>query len=198
MEITDELLIECIKSGNSRKRNWAFYQFYCDEKIKGWAHNYIKNQGGKIEDMEDVFQEAIIIFDRNIREDRFEGASTLKTYFTSILKWGWLSYRRKQKPLSELKVEHMNGSVASIEAQFLEVERKELIDLAIARLGEHCQKLLRLYKLDYSMKEIKEQLGISSSNLAKKQAFNCRKKLKKVFLNNPGLLKALNIEIDNV
>ncbi len=198
MEINDPLLIKCIKSDDPKKRNWAFYQLYSDEKIRNWAHKYCRNQGGRPEDMEDVFQDAIIILDRNLREGRFEGGSTLKTYFISIIKWSWVSYQRKQKPVAELKTEQIDSAVASIEKQYLEEERKALIDLAIAELGEHCQQLLKLYKLDYSMKEIKDRLGISSPNLAKKQAFNCRKKLKAVFLNNPGLLKALNIEVDNV
>ncbi|NRB52933.1 MAG: sigma-70 family RNA polymerase sigma factor [Saprospiraceae bacterium] len=198
MEITDQLLIECIKSSDSRKRNWAFYQFYSDEKIRSWARAYIQNQGGQLEDVEDVFQESIIVLDRNVRENRFEGGSALMTYFGSIIKWSWLTYKRKQKPFSELKAELIKENVESIENDFIKEERKSLINFAISKLDEHCRKLLSLYKLDYSMKEIKELLNISSPALAKKQAFNCRKKLRAIFLDNPGLSGALNIDLDNV
>ena len=195
MEITDKLLIECIRSGQPKKRDWALYQFYADGSIMTWATNYIKRQGGKTEDAEDVFQEAMYVFDRNIRQGRFEGKSSLRTYLLSIVKWGWVTYRRKQDSLTELKPEQLNGTMESVENQYFNKEKKALLDKAINALDERCQQLLRYYKLDYSMKEIESLMDFSSSDMAKKQAYRCRKKLRKVFLENPALLKALNIEI---
>ncbi|MEZ4955448.1 MAG: sigma-70 family RNA polymerase sigma factor [Saprospiraceae bacterium] len=195
MEITDQLLIECIQSGEAKKRDWALYQFYSDGSIRAWATNYIKSQGGKEEDAEDVFQEAICVFDRNLRQGRFEGKSTLKTYLISIVKWGWVTYRRKQDPLTELKFEQMNGTVESVEAQYFSQEKKNLVDKAIDALDERCQELLRYYKMDYSMKEIQTLLGFSSPEMAKKQAYRCRSRLRKVFIDNPALMEALNINI---
>lgn len=198
METPDQQLIECIKSSDNRKRDWALYQFYSNEKIRNWARSYIQNQRGIQEDMEDVFQEAIVILDRNVREDRFQQASSLETYFLAIIKWSWLTYKRKHKPFSELETAQLKEVVDSIETELFQKERRDLINLAIGQLREHCQKVLGLYKLDYSMKEIRSLLNISSPALAKKQAHDCRKQLRKVFLNNPGLLKALNINIANV
>ena len=198
MKITDQLLIDCIQSGEPKKRDWALYQFYSDASIQAWTASYVKGQGGKQEDVEDVFQEAICVFDRNIRLGKFEGKSTLKTYLISIVKWGWVTYRRKQDPLTELKPELMNGTSESVEALYFKEEKKQLLEKAITALDERCQKLLRFYKLDYSMKEIQELLGFSSSAMAKKQAYRCRERLRKVFLENPVLLKALNIKIENV
>ena len=70
-------------------------------------------------------------------------------------------------------------------------ERKDLLDKAIAQLGERCQKILGLYKLDYSMKEAAEILALSSAELAKKQASECRKKLRDYLEERPELLKIL-------
>ena len=195
MKITDNLLIECIQSGEAKKRDWALYQFYSDKSLLTWATNYIKGQGGKTEDAEDVFQEAICVFDRNIRQGRFEGKSSLRTYLLSIVKWSWVTYRRKQDSLTELKPEQMNGTMESVEKQYFTKEKKDLLDKAIDAVDERCQQLLRYYKLDYSMKEIQSLLGFSSPAMAKKQAYRCRSRLRKVFMDNPALLEALNIEI---
>ncbi len=192
MKITDQLLIECIQSGEAKKRDWALYQFYADRSIQSWANQYITSQGGKTEDAEDVFQEAICVFDRNIRQGRFEGKSSLKTYLISIVKWGWVTYRRKQDPLLELKTEQANGTMESVEYAYFTKEKAELVDKAIDEVDERCQQLLRYYKLDYSMKEIQALLGFSSPEMAKKQAYRCRERLRKVFLENPDLLKAVN------
>ena len=194
MEITDQLLIDCIQSSEPKKRDWALYQFYSDGSIRTWAASYIKNQGGKTEDAEDVFQEAITVFDRNIRQGRFEGKSSLKTYLISIVKWGWVTYRRKQDSLTELKAEQMNGTLESVEYQYFTKEKTAFLDKAINEVDERCQELLRYYKMDYSMKEIQSLLGFSSPEMAKKQAYRCRERLRKVFLENPALLKAVTGE----
>lgn len=94
-----------IKSSDQRQRDWALYQFYVDLEIKSWVKSYINNHGGNDEDAEDVFQESIIIFDRNIRNEKFEGKSSLKTYLLSVVKWSWVSYRRKKGNTVEIKPE---------------------------------------------------------------------------------------------
>lgn len=197
MNKADEKLIAAIRSGDPKQRNWAIYQFYSDESIKGYAHKYVMNQGGQLEDVEDVFQESICIFDRNVRQGKFEGGSTLKTYLTGIIKWGWLSYRRKQGKTTELKPEQLKGTVESVEESYFLKEKKQLIEQAASQLGGRCQELLRYYKLDYSMREIQEQMDFSSPAMAKKEAYRCRERLHKVFLKNPTLLKALNIKLRN-
>ncbi|MCF8245797.1 MAG: sigma-70 family RNA polymerase sigma factor [Saprospiraceae bacterium] len=192
MKYSDQQIIEAISSGDPRKREWALYQFCNEDSLQGWVLNYVKTHGGEVEDGEDVFQEVAVIFDRNIRQGRFDGKSTLRTYFFAIAKWHWVTYRRKKSPVSELKPEHYDGEVASVEAQIFEGEKKEILERAIAELDTRCQALLQYYKLDYSMKEIKELLGFSSSEMAKKQAYRCRERLRDVFERNPHLLHAIN------
>ena len=197
MKYSDEHLIKAISSGDSRQRDWALYQFCNEDSLRGWVLRYVEDHGGNTEDGEDVFQEAAVIFDRNIRQGRFDGKSTLRTYFLAIAKWHWVTYRRKKDPVSELKPEHYDGEVESVDAQVFEGEKREILEKAIAELDIRCQELLQYYKLDYSMKEIKELLGFSSPEMAKKQAYRCRERLKEVFDRNPHLLKALNISTKN-
>lgn len=191
MDYSDNQLILAIKGSDPRKRDWALYQFYKDASIRSFASQYVKSKGGREEDAEDVFQEAIYVFDRNIREGKFEGNSSLKTYLLSIVKWGWVTYLRKQDKLTELKPGQMNGISESVENQYFKKEKTALLEKAIQALDERCQQLLRYYKLDYSMKEIQSLLGFSSPAMAKKQAYRCRERLRKVFLQNPALLKAV-------
>ncbi len=196
MKYNDQQLLDAMRCGDPRKWDWALYQFLTQDGLEGWVLNYVKTHGGNAEDGEDVYQEAAVIFDRNIRQGRFDGNSSLRTYFISIAKWHWVTYRRKKDPTSaELKPEHYDGEVASVEAAIFDGEKRELLELAVAQVDARCQELLRYYKLDYSMKEIKELLGFSSPEMAKKQAYRCRERLREVFDKNPHLLKALNILI---
>ncbi|MFK7773295.1 MAG: RNA polymerase sigma factor [Saprospiraceae bacterium] len=195
MEVTDKILLDAILSGNTLKRDWAFYQLYSNARLKNSIIQYVTTHGGNAEDGEDVFQEAMCIFDRNIRQNKFTNESTLFTYLFAIAKWHWVTYKRKHKKHGEFSNEYPDEKVESVEALFFEKEKKELLDMAIQNLDIRCQELLGYYKLDYSMKEITELLGFSSPAMAKKQAYRCRGRLRKVFLENPLLLKALNIEI---
>lgn len=194
MKYSDQQLLEAMLSGDPRKWEWALYQFFTQDALEGWVLQYVKTHGGSVEDGEDVYQEAAMIFDRNMRQGRFDGKSSLRTYFTAIAKWHWVTYRRKKDPVaSELKPEHYDGEVASVEVQIFEGEKRNLLEMAVAQVDARCQELLQYYKLDYSMKEIMELLGFSSPEMAKKQAYRCRERLREVFERNPHLLKALNI-----
>lgn len=185
--------MEAIKSGNERKRDWALYQFYADREIRTWVTSYILRQGGQEEDAEDVFQESIIIFDRNIREGKYEGKSTLKTYLLAVVKWGWLTYIRKKGRHDEFKPEQITDAAESPEFNLISEEKTTLVEQAIDQIDERCQTLLRYYKLDYSMKEMVDLMGFSSPEMAKKQAYRCRERLRAYFLTQPDLLQALNI-----
>lgn len=194
MKYSDLQLLSAMRSGDLRKWEWAQYQFLTQDGLEAWVLNYVKTHGGNAEDGEDVYQESAVIFDRKIRQGQFTGSSTLRTYFMAIAKWHWVTYRRKKDPAAaELKPEHYDGEVANVEAEIFEGEKRELLEKAVAQLDARCQELLRYYKLDYSMKEIKELLGFSSPDMAKKQAYRCRERLREVFDRNPHLLKALNI-----
>jgi RNA polymerase sigma factor (sigma-70 family) len=195
MKITDEQLVEAICSPDPAKRDWAIYQFYADASLRESIIRYVVRNGGNEEDGQDVFQEAICLLDRNVRAGKFNYKSKLSTYLFSIAKWYWVSYRRKHRKFEELEYPAVENEVDPFEDRLQPEELKKLLDLAIQELGERCQKLLGYYKLDYSMQEIKEYLGFSSPAMARKEAYRCRERLRKVFLSNPDLLKALNIKI---
>ncbi|MBK8566002.1 MAG: sigma-70 family RNA polymerase sigma factor [Saprospiraceae bacterium] len=192
MKYSEQQLIEAIQSGDSRKRDWALYQFSNEDNLQGWVLRYVMEHGGSTEDGEDVFQESLVILDRNLRQGRFDGKSSLRTYFYAIAKWHWVTYRRKKDPVSELKPEHHEGEVEGVEAQVFDGELRDLLETAIAKLDARCQELLRYYKLDYALKEVAELLGFSSPEMAKKQSYRCREYLRAVFEKHPFLKQALN------
>ncbi len=195
MNPDDLTLINAIQSGDAHKRDSALHQFYFNPEIKTWVKSYIQTHGGQEADADDVFQDSIIVFDRNIREGKFLGKSSLKTYLLSIVKWTWLGYQRKRGVTVELQPDANYELEDSFQDEIIANERSSLIEAAIDHLDKRCQELLRHYKLDYSMKEIAAKMGFSNPEMAKKQAYRCREKLRKYFLGNPALLNALNINV---
>jgi RNA polymerase sigma factor (sigma-70 family) len=188
---TDSDLIAAIQ-GTSEQRMNALKTLFQSGIWQQIVVRYVEQHGGTTQDGKDVFQETMILFDRNIRAKAFDGRASLQTYFVGIAKWYWLGVQRKKNKFVELDTaEHIKGEGQSAEFSVISEERKDLLDKAIAQLGERCQKILGLYKLDYSMKEAAEVLSLSSAELAKKHASECRKKLREYLEARPELLKIL-------
>lgn len=153
---------------------------------------YVAQHGGSDQEGMDVFQDAMILFDRQIRANTFEQRGSLQTYFVGIAKWRWLYLQGQRKHALALDThEYIADTTPSPEYQIISKEKQVLLDAAIAQLGERCQKILGLYKLSYTMKEAAEILGLSSPDMAKKQASECRKKLRTYLEERPELLKIL-------
>lgn len=181
--------------GTAAERDHALKQFFRQHRdLRGQIINYVASHGGNEQDGEDVFQDAVVLFDRNIRSGRFEGKSTLATFFFSIAKFHWIGKRRRARKTEELPERRENDGVQEPDLHYIHEEKKSILDKALEQIGEKCQELLSLYKLDYSMEEIAEAMGISSAAMAKKDAYRCRMKLREYLTQRPHLLRELGVQ----
>lgn len=181
---TDETLLAAIQNGGQAREN-ALRHLYLLPGLRETIIRFVLDNGGNRSDAQDVFQEALVLFDRNLREGRFEGKSALATYFVAIAKWRWVTLRRQQGRYTELSPAQYDGEVDSPEAETLRIEHRELLAEAMAQIGERCRDLLRLYQLEYSMEEIAGKMGYSGADVAKKEAFRCRMRLRERLENSP-------------
>src|SRR5262245_60376196 len=120
-EWTDEMLKAAIL-GSEAQRETVFSYLYRKSGWQQWVIRYVKADGGDTEDGHEVFQESIIWFDQNIRWGRFEGKSTLQTYFYGIVKKVWVNWKRKFRPSSGQMPEYPDPS-GEIEKTLLDKER---------------------------------------------------------------------------
>jgi len=189
---TDAALIAAIQEGKEA-RNLALQQLFSDQQLRRSIINHVMKHGGNEQDGEDVFQDAIILLDRNIREKRFEGKSSLRTYLFGIAKWRWVSLRRKYNGDVELEPRHQDGQEESPEVRLIAAERRTLINQVLEKMGDKCRDLLKYYRLSYSMQEIADLLSISSAQQAKRDAYRCRKRFREYVTADPQLMKLLNL-----
>ncbi|GAB4496369.1 MAG: hypothetical protein OHK0019_27970 [Saprospiraceae bacterium] len=180
----DASLLAAIQGGGS-EREQALRHFYLLPGLRETVARFVLDNGGSRSDAQDVFQEALVLFDRNLREGRFEGKSTLTTYFVAIAKWRWVTLRRQQGRYRELSPAQYDGEVESAETETLRAEHRELLSEAMGHIGERCRELLRLYQLDYAMDEIAQKMGYSGPDVAKKEAYRCRMRLREYLENHP-------------
>lgn len=144
----------------------------------------IINNNGSADDAKDIFQEALIVLYEKVRSGSFELNCQLKTYLYSVSKRLWLK---------RLSVNTRFVSAAEdLEPTFpvddeVEVHEKrdaefDMMEKAIASLGEPCKSLLEAYYLKkQNMQVIAAAFGYTNADNAKNQKYKCLIRLKKIF-----------------
>lgn len=188
---TGEQIVNAIIEGGT-SRDLAIKHLYIELDWQHLAINHALNNNGTPEEADDLAQNAIISLDRNIRERKFGGDSSLKTYFFSIVKLQWLKTLRDRKTTSSIvTIDNKLVENHTVEDYYIKKEKKALFAQLTGQMGKRCQKILTLWQLDYSMEEIAKQSGLSSADMAKKEAYRCRKRLKKFLSENPSWINLL-------
>ena len=185
----DKTLIAHI-CGTEAQRDAALSSFFCDTALRGVVIHYVRQHGGTDDDGKDIFQDTMLTFDENIRRGRFEQRSSLRTYYVAIAKQLWFNKnRQRQNHTVELEPTHHDDIVPSVETQVINEERKGLIDKALSQIGERCKGILNLYKLSYNYQEVAATFGLSSPEMAKKESYRCRLRLRDYITSQPYLFE---------
>ena len=172
-------LVLAIKNGGINREK-ALARVFNDSQLKQKVNYFVRQNKGNAQDGEDLFAEGLIVFDRNIRMNKFRGDSSPQVYFVSICKFLWMNRLRKMKRIQWTDDNYKLDDVESINPEDIAMteERKEIIHQALEKLGSKCQQILTLWMLNYSMKEIASKLNFSNEAMARKNKYRCFKKLK--------------------
>lgn len=178
---TDEELVKMIKSGGSAREK-ALHQIYTDSKIREKLIAMITYNNGNQQDGEDMYQEAIIVLDKNIREGRYRTEGNLLSYLFSIGKFLWMNQLRKKKPIlkDNFTDSEMTGDTIEPDHILQDDERKMKLQGLLSHLGARCQEILSLWQLSFSMEEIATRLGLNDPSTARKAKYDCQQQLIKL------------------
>jgi len=174
-----------IDSG-TKGRDIALKEAYQNQKLKLSVRKVISQMGAQSNDFTDIFQDAIIIFDRNVRRGKFKGDSAIITYITGIARWHWLGQQRKnRKTQSTDQIEKYDkAEIDKTEEMIIAQERKEQLRQVMKKLDEKCRDLLKMSMLGLTMKEMAAKKEIAEQS-AKNAVHRCRQKLRNI-INDSG------------
>ena len=191
-DFSDEELITAIEEGGAKMEagmHFLYNRSGYKTEILGW----LEKKGASTDTANDAFQDGVRHLILNIRNEKFRGASSLKTYLFRICINLWNGQYRRAKRLEEIKLE-LPKEEEAVHApdEILEYkERAALLDGVLSQLGQSCQKVLGLWSLSYSMTEIAQQAGYKSDGMARKKKHDCFKRLMKLLQDRPDLMKEL-------
>jgi len=166
------------------------YHSYLDD-----FRSYIISNGGESTDADDLFQDSLVALIDAVRQERFRGESSLKTYLFSIGRHLWLNElkRRGRAHVREEKFEKSrDSSDQAQEEQLVKAEEKLLLQKVVAKLGDGCQQILLLfYYENLSMKEILVQTHYENEQVLRNKKYKCMKELERMMREQPGLVHQL-------
>ena len=149
----------------------------------------ILHNAGSDNDAEDVFQEALIIIFKKLRDEPgFKLESAFTTYIYSIARLIWLKHLRMVK---KIEIDPLNRDLEErIEFEEpLPVEDKDLrmaiYQRNLLKIPEDCQKILQLTAQDLSSSEIAQQLGFRSEGYVRKRRHFCKEYLVNKIKDDP-------------
>jgi RNA polymerase sigma factor (sigma-70 family) len=182
---TDEIL-DGIYSRDNKIISYVYKNFYPLVK-----NSIIKYRGSE-KDAEDIFQNAVIVIYKGLRNNSLTLSVQFKTYLLSLCYKMWLRHYKRENIISFenlaeiIKTEDFIDDNEFIEESTEQVESANLFQKHFSKLDKQCQILLRMYYYKVPMEEIIKYFGLKNSNQVKKKKYRCKKELLDNIKNDPS------------
>lgn len=151
---------------------------------------YILNNSGNSADAEDLIQEVMVSFVEMVREGKYRGEASVKSFLYTLTRNLWITELRKRSAETKRNEifetsreqwdDDINAFISYKEAQ------KTIVTL-FEKLGDKCRKILTLfYYEDLSMKEILVQTHYENEQVLRNRKYKCLKEMTELVHQNPS------------
>ena len=183
---TSDKILKAIANGEDRL---VFNHLYedCLPKIE----KYILRNNGDKDEAYDIFQDALLIFYKQVKLNKFKKEHEVHGFIYSVGRNLWINRIKKRN-----KQVSMDGQVFINDTNPLQdlitKERETIISEVLGKLGERCKELLTfsIYQ-NYSMDKIREAMGFSTVNAVKTKHYKCKQRLIKLVKDNKAFKNTL-------
>ena len=185
----DLQIIEAIRKGN---RSTYLNMLY--KRTLPKVKNYIKKNGGLQEDVEDIFQDAVIIFVQKVKDRTFDEQYEIDGFIYTVSRNLWINKAKtnKRSVLQNEFEEQKEDKVDQLN-YLINEEKSSIVNQILKELGEACYELMQLTLIkELSLKEVALELGYANDNVAKTYNYRCKKKLMKLVEDTPSILNYFN------
>jgi len=184
MHYTDEAILEGI-----RLRSTVILE-YVYEECYPLIRNLVLKNSGEAEDVQDIFQDAMVILFRKVKTEDLELQCSFKTFLFSICNHLWLQrLERRKKETNVFRTVAQTVELSEdelIEIYDEESEKYRIYQKHFLGLDEECQNLLRIFLKKLSIREIADIMGYKTEKYAKVKKFRCKEELKRNIMNDPA------------
>lgn len=180
----DKVILEAIKQGDDdRVLEQLYHGLY--PKVE---HFIIQNSGSS-EEAADIFQDAVLVFYKQVKKEKFNEAYTISGFIFTVSRNLWYNrVKRRNRNITLNEETHDLPEDQNAMDDLITEEREANINQLLQYLEERCRTIL-IYAIFYkmSMKTICQKLGFRSEDVAKTKHYKCKQKLLKFLNQNPSL-----------
>ncbi len=184
---------QCIMQGIAQGDTAIIESFYRHNLC--YVRNYILQNGGVTADVEDIFQEALVLLYHKLQRETLVIDVSIHTYFIAICKNKWRNQLRKQRKLyyTALPIENPDTTTTLFtETKELQEEQQRLYQKHVMTLGEDQKNVLHLFLEGNSMKEIAKIIGYSEG-YARKKKYEIKEYLRQLIQQDPMYKECISI-----
>ena len=183
---------EQIQKGILRHDNLILSFIYKEYFYK--INTFIRKNSGDEEDVSDVFQEAIIVIYRKLKEnDQLFTDRSFEVYLFSVCRFLWLKNLQKRKTEKEKINESLPFNQEIYDDDLTQVveknERFLLYQKHFKNISSDCQKILQMYFEKVPVKQIAQIMGFKSEKYAKTRKYKCKEILVERIKQDPAYKK---------
>lgn len=157
--------------------------------------NYIKLNQGSEQDAQDIFQEVIVNFIEIVRNGKFRGDSSIRTFLYTLNRYKWLNELKKRSrdlARAEIYDNETDKDAADVGQLMMDREAGNLVMNIMDKLGEICRKILTSYYYDnLTMKEILPLVNYDNEQVLRNKKYKCLKSLTQLLSADPALAQRL-------
>ena len=185
----DIVLIENL-TGNASQRQSAEATLY-------QQYQYFIEEGCRKYDLAEqdsfsAYSDAFVSLLQNLRQQKFDGRSSLKTYLYQIFSNKCVDLTRHNAtnkeqanrgvPVSDLLLQLPDGARTVIDS-LITRQQAAIMQLQLNRLGDKCREILLMYEEGISDRQIAEEMEYQNAAVVKTTRLRCLDKLREKVLN---------------
>ncbi len=181
-----------IQKGILRHDNLILSHIYRQYFYK--VNSYIRKNTGSEEDVNDIFQEAIIVIYRKLKEnEQLFSDRSFEIYLFSVCRFLWLKSLQKRKTEKEKINESLPFNQDIYDDDLTAVveknERFLLYQKHFRNISSDCQKILQLFFEKVPVRQIAQMMGFKSEKYAKTRKYKCKELLIERIKQDPAYKK---------
>jgi RNA polymerase sigma factor (sigma-70 family) len=189
VKIAEDQIPKLMREGKDREVVPLLYK-----KVFPLVQKYITKRSGRKDDADDVFQDAMMIFYKQVIKDSFDSKYNVYGYLYRLSINCWINKVKKESriELMDEMIESGSEEIPEVRESMVSDKDENLLKNVFSDIGDKCIELLT-YTIYYNllMEDIMIRMGFTSVSAVKMQQQRCKQKLIKEIEKNPELAERL-------
>jgi len=143
---------------------------------------FILSNNGSSDDVEDIIQDAIIVFYEKVKNNQLQLEKTVSGYIYTVGKYMWYNKLRKNK--KQVRLENNDFSKIGLDEFDIELfhtNETSFVKELLSKIGKACQTVLQQSVFEkIAMDQIAQLNGYKNEQIARNKKYRCLKELRTV------------------